>query len=331
MRRILSTLLFTTIAAAAADAPVLLILLKGANALGYYSRDGKLLASVPVGEHPHEMVFSPDGRYLYTTDNGTMRMEHPGTGGNQVSIIDIAARRRIGVIDLGKYHRPHGIDADRNTGRIIVSTEAPDQLVLLDPVKRSVIRTFDNKGRQPHMVTFSADGKWAYASNTGTNQVAAVNVTTGEVKLIPTEARPQGSVLSKDGRELYVGNSGASSISVIDTGRNQLLATIPTMKGPNRVALTPDGRTLVYSMQAEKKIGFADPRARKQLDYVLLPNEPVSCTLSRDGSLAFASAENQDTVYIVSVKDRKIVGEIRTAKGAAPDPVLEFTASAPKP
>lgn len=331
MYRFLLPLLLTALTAAAADSPVLLVLLKGANALGYYSRDGKLLASVPVGEHPHEMAFSPDGRYLYTTDNGTMRMEHPGAGNNQVSIIDVAARRRIGVIDLGKFHRPHGIDVDPATGRIIVSTEAPDQLLLLDPVKRSVIRTFDNKGRQPHMVTFGPGGKWAYASNTGANQVAAVHVTSGEVKLIPTEARPQGSVLSKDGRELYVTNSDASSISVIDTSRNALVTVIPTMKGPNRVALTPDGNTLVYSMQAEKKIGFANPRNRRQLDYVLLPNEPVSCTLSRDGSLAFASAENQDTVYIVSVKDRRIVGEIRTAKGAAPDPVLEFIPSAPKP
>jgi YVTN family beta-propeller protein len=325
MRRFLCTILLGALTAFAADAPLLLVLLKGANALAYYTRDGKLLASVPVGQHPHEMVFSPDGRYLYTTDNGTMRMEHAGTGGNQISIVDVAARRRVAVVDLGKFHRPHGIDADRQTGRVIVSTEAPDQLVLIDPVKRSVIRTYDNKGRQPHMVIFGPGGKWAYASNTGANNIAAVNIDSGEVKLIPTEARPQGSVLSKDGRELYVTNSGAASISVIDTAKNQLVTVIPTMKGPNRVALTPDGATLVYSMQAEKKIGFADPKTRRQLDYVLLPNEPVSCTLSRDGSLAFASAENQDTVYIVSVKGRKIVGEIRTAKGAAPDPVLDFT------
>jgi YVTN family beta-propeller protein len=331
MHRFLLPLTLTALALTAAEVPTLLVLLKGANALAYYSREGKLLAMVPVGEHPHEMVFSPDGRYLYTTDNGTMRMEIPGSGYNQVSIIDVAARRRIGVIDLGKYHRPHGIDVDPATGRLIVSTEAPDQLLLLDPVKRSVIQTFDNKGRQPHMVKFGPGGKWAYASNTGTNQIAAVNLTSGEVKLIPTEARPQGSVLSKDGRELYVCNSGAASISVINTARSQLTTVIQTMKGPNRVALTPDGSTLVYSMQAEKKIGFANPRNRRQIDYVLLPNEPVSCTLSRDGSVAFASAENQDKVYIVSVKDRKIVGEIQTEKGAAPDAVLDFTPSAPKP
>lgn len=303
--------------------PVYLVLLKGANALGYYSRDGKLLASVPVGQHPHEMAFSPDRKLLYITDNGMMRMEHEGSGGNTISIVDVAAKRRIGVIDTGKYRRPHGIDVDPKTGRLVVSTELPDQLLLIDPVKRSVIRTFDNKGRQPHMVTLGPGGQWAYVSNTGPGHVAAIRLESGELKTIPTEPRPQGSVLSKDGRELYVTNSGGAGITVIDTVKNQAIAHIPTGKGPNRIALTPDGAMLVYAISGENKVGFANPKTRAQVDYVLLPYRPVSCTLSRDGSLAFLSAEAQDTVYIVSVKDRKIVSEIRTAKGAAPDPVLE--------
>jgi YVTN family beta-propeller protein len=308
---LLPTLLALAVSACAQ--PVCLVLLKGANALAYYSRDGKLLASVAVGQHPHEMAFSPDRKLVYITDHG----------GNTVSIVDIAAKRRIGTIDLGKYRAPRGIDVDPRTGRIAVSTEAPDQLLLLDPVKRSIVRTFDNKGRQPHMVTLGPGGKWAYVSNTEPGHVAAINLDNGELKKMQTEAGPQGSVVSKDGRELYVTNSGAASITVIDTGRNQAIAHIPTGKGPNRIALTPDGSTLVYSMSGENKMGIADPKIRTQLDYVLLPNRPVSCTLSGDGSVAFLSAEAQDTIYIVSVKNRKIAGEIRTAKGAAPDRVLE--------
>ena len=79
-----------------------LVLHKGASSLGYYSHDGKLLAAVPVGEHPHEMVFSPDGRYLYTSDNGTMKIEQQGQGGNTISIIEVSARRKIGEIPLGE-------------------------------------------------------------------------------------------------------------------------------------------------------------------------------------------------------------------------------------
>src|SRR5690606_11584148 len=90
--------------------PVYLVVLKGASALGFFTPAGKTIATVPVGEHPHEMVFSPDRTLVYITDNGMMRMANPGAGGNTVSIVDVAAKRKIGVIPLGKFRRPHGID-----------------------------------------------------------------------------------------------------------------------------------------------------------------------------------------------------------------------------
>jgi YVTN family beta-propeller protein len=130
--------------------------------------------------------------------------------------------------------------------------------------------------------------------------------------------------LAADGRELYVANREAGSITVIDTAKNQAVANISTGKGPVRVALTPDGRTLVYSLMHEKKVAFADPATRRQTDYVLLPGTPVSCTVSRDGRFAFASAEETDTVYIVSIADKKIAGEIKTPKGTGPDPVFDL-------
>jgi YVTN family beta-propeller protein len=301
-----------------------LVLQKGASSVAYYTHDGKLVTAIPVGRHPHEMVFSADRKLLYTTDNGTMRIEHPGKGGNTVSIIDVQGRKKTGEIVLGDYYRPHGIDIDRTTGRLFVTTELPDQLLMIDPVRKTVLKKYDTKGKTSHMVTLGPGGKWAYVSNSSSGNVAAVNLDTGEVKLVETGARPEGSVLSKDGRELYVANREAASITVIDTAKQQAIANIPTGKGPVRMALTPDGKTLVYALMHERKIGFADPGTRRQTHYVIIPGQPVSCTLSMDGKLAFASAEENDTVYIVSVTDKKIVGEIKTAKEAGPDPVFSI-------
>lgn len=305
-------------------APVYLALLKGGNALAWFSAEGRMLSSLPVGEHPHEFAFSPDRRLLYTTDNGIMRIEHAGRGGNTVSIIDLAQRRRIGVIPLGNNYRPHGIDADRQTGRLVVTAEGPDGLLLVDPVQRRVLRRYDTKGKTPHMVTLGPGGKWAYVSNSGTDTVSAIHLESGEVKLIRTGQRPEGSVLSKDGRELYVANRDANSISVIDTTKNQVMANIETGKGPVRIALTPDGSKLVYALMHERRIGIADPAIRRETDYILLTQSPVSLHLSQDGTFAFASAEEQDTIFIVSLKTKKIVSEIRTKAGMAPDPVTEL-------
>jgi YVTN family beta-propeller protein len=308
---------------AAAQNRILLVLLKSASALAYYSEDGKLLASIPVGQHPHEMVFSADGRYLYTSDNGTMRVENPGAGGNSLSVIDVAARRKIADISLGKFHRPHGIALDKQTGHLLVTTEAPDQLLIVDPVSRGVLRSFPTKGKTSHMVTIGPGAQWAFVSNSGSSNISAINLASGEVKLIATGNRPEGSVLSKDGKELYVCNREENSITVIDTGTQSAIAIIKTGQGPVRIGITPDGSKLVYALMKEKKLGIADPKARRQIDYILLTQNPVSLSISRDGKLAFASAEEQDAVFLVSLETKHIQSEIKTEKGAGPDPVLE--------
>lgn len=303
--------------------PVLLTLLKGTSSLAFYSPEGKLLATVPVGQHPHEMVLAADGKTVYTTDNGTMRIEHPGAGGNSVSIVDAATRKRLGAISLGSFHRPHGIDIDRGTGHLAVTTELPDQLLLVDPVQRRVIRTYDTKGKSSHMVSFGPAGKWVYVSNSGSANVTAIELATGRTKLIATGVRPEGSVLARNGNELYVTNREAATISVIDTAKNEVAGRIETSKGPVRIAITPDGKTLVYAAMHDKRIEFADAAARRVLGHVPVGGAPISLTLSADGQLAFASAEEEDTVYVISVKDRKLLREFRTAKGAGPDPVLQ--------
>jgi YVTN family beta-propeller protein len=302
-----------------------LVLQKGASSLAYYTPDGKLIATVPVGQHPHEMKLSPDGKFLYTTDNGTMKIEEPGKGGNSVSIIEVQTRRKIGDIPLGDFHRPHGIDVDPKTGRLLITTELPDRLLLVDPVKRGIIKTYGTKGKTSHMVTLGPGGKWAYVSNSSSGNVSAVNLENGDVKLIETGARPEGSVLSKDGRELYVANREGAAITVIDTAKQQAIAAIKTGKGPVRVAITPDGKTLAYALMHDKKVAFADPATRRETGHVILPGLPVSCSISSDGKFALASTEETDTVYIISIAGRKIAGEIKTAKGAGPDPVLRLS------
>ena len=221
------------------------------------------------------MIFSKDGRYLYTTDNGTMRVEHPGAGGNSISIIDVAARRKFADINFGEFHRPHGIDLDLATGNLAITTELPDQLLLVDPAKRAVLKHFPTKGKTSHMVRFGPAAQWAYVSNGGSSNVSAIYIKTGEVKLIPTGNRPEGSVLSKDGKELYVCNRDSDSLTVIDTTGNSARADTPTGKGPVRNAITPDGHTLVYALMQDKKIGFANPKTRRQTDYLALPQQPV--------------------------------------------------------
>jgi YVTN family beta-propeller protein len=317
-------------ASAVAQTEVLLVLLKGANALAFYSLDGKLETSVTVGQHPHEMVLSADGKYAYITDNGTMRIEHAGRGGNSVSVVEIATRKRVATISTGKYRRPHGISLDPRRNYLAVTAEAPDQLLLIDAAARRVIRTFDPQGSTSHMVSFgpptSGGAEYAFVSNSGAAYISVVQLTTGAVKKIPAGDRPEGSLLSPDGKELYVANRESASITVIDTARQAPIGEIRTGKGPVRLGITPDGRTLVYALMHDRAIGFADMETRRQVATVAVEGQPISASVSADGKYAIACAEEKDTVYVISVPERKILRQFQTAKGAGPDPAILVSA-----
>jgi YVTN family beta-propeller protein len=292
------------------------------NSVGFYDSAGKRIGGVEVGIHPHEMVLSPDGRYLYVSDNGILWMTDPGSGGNTISIIDVKERKKAGVIDLGEYRRPHGIDLDPNSPRLVVTIENPDGLLLIDREKRTVLRKYDVKGEDPHMVLLGPKAEWAYVSNTATATIAAVHLESGEVKLIPTDARPQGAVRSHDGKRIYVTNSDGNSISIIDNEKKERVATIKTGAGPGRIALTPDGKTLVYNLGAGHAVGFADVASGKEVALVPIGGQPLSLTMSADGKFAYAGIQDQDKVVVVSVPERKIARTFQTPKQAGPDPVL---------
>ena len=323
MIRLLVVLIFC--APLFAEQTLLLVSQKAGSSVGFYTPEGKHLTTVEVGTHPHELVISADRRFAYTTDNGTMQIEHAGEGGNTVSVIDLHARKRVAVISLGRYYRPHGIDIDPATGNLLVTTENPDQLLVVDPKTQKVLRTYDTKGQTPHIVAAARDGKWAYVSNARSGNVAAIELATGNVKLIPAGGRPEGSVLSKDGKRLYVANRDSSELTIIDTEKKANIGTIKTGEGPVRVGLSADEKFAIYGMIGAMKVGFADLQARKEVALVDLGGPLVSLHTSPDGKWAFAAAQDDDTVFVISLVDRKLHHKFKTTPGAGPDPVQQIT------
>ena len=110
---------------------------------------------------------------------------------------------------------------------------------------------------------------------------------------------------------------------LISTETDKVAGEIATSTYPNRVTITPDGKTLVYSLgQAGKAAGFADTATRKETGTVGLEGEPLSLTLSKDGKYAFSGVQAQGKIHMIDVAQRKIIRTITTPKDAGPDPAL---------
>ena len=306
----------------AADRPYVAVIEKVAGAVGFFTEDGRQLAQVKVGAFPHEGVLSSDGRLLYVSNNGVLWMTEDSLGTNSISIIDVRAMKKTADIDLGRFHRPHGMAVVPGTGQILATTERPFGLVMVDPVARKVVRDYDVKGKSPHMVFPMPAGDWVYVSDTDSDSVAAIQLKTGAVKLMATGARPQGAALSPAGDKLYVACADGNQIAIIDTRKQEVVGTIATGKGPARIAITPDGKTLVYNLGFEPGVGFADVASGRQTAMVPVSGRPLSLTMTRDGRRAFAGIQDQDKVFVISVRERKVERIFETPKGSGPDPAI---------
>jgi YVTN family beta-propeller protein len=289
------------------ERPALAVVEKVAGFVGFYDADGRRVGAVKVGSFPHEAVLSADGRELYVSDNGVLWMTEEGEGGNTISVVDARAMKRVAVIDLGRFRRPHGLALDPRSGRLLVTTERPHGLLMIDAARRELLRDYDVKGKSPHMVTLGPGAEWAFVSNADTNNVAAVHLESGRVKLIPTGGRPQGGVLAPDGTRLYVVNGGGDAVTIIDPRSQEAVGSFPTGKGPGRIAITPEGTTLVYNLQGDLSVGFADVATARQVAVLPLGGRSLSLTMTRDGRRAFAGVQDQDKIFVISVPRREVL------------------------
>ncbi|MFL6414644.1 MAG: YncE family protein [Bryobacteraceae bacterium] len=295
---------------------------KVSGSVGFYDADGHRLGGAKVGSHPHEIVLSPDKQTLYVADNGVLWMTETTMGENTVSIVDIPGRKTIGKIDLGEFHRPHGITFDAPLNRLLVSTEKPSQLLSIEPSTKKIVQKYDVGGTAPHIVKVGSQPGIAFVTNTDTGTLAFIDLKSGTRKVVPCGERPQGQALSPDTKMLYVANSGGASISIFDVDRQERVGTIPAAKAPVRLVVTPDNKTLIYAAQEGRSVGFVDLKTRKEIATVPLSGRPVSMSLSLDGKLAYSSVQEQDKIYVLSVSQRTTQRVFETPKGTGPDPVV---------
>ena len=303
---------------------VLTIVEKGINSVSFYTENGTLIKSLKIDTFPHEMRFSPDRKFAYITNNGSLRYVDEVEGGETVSVINLQKMEKEPDIPLAPYRRPHGIDIDPVTGYLAVGVEIPDQILLIDPVQRKILKTFDNYGDTPHMVTISKGAKWLYVSNIHSSNLVGINVETGEHYSIEVGTKPQESVLSPDESLLYVGCN--DFIAVVDLKERKVISQIPN--GSNRMELIHNGELLVFS-STKYGIGFADAKTFKMICHLDIPYKPYSMHVSQDEKLAYLSAEEQSVVYTIDVEKMKIIQKFFPGKGRRPDPVQDFTLETP--
>src|SRR5579875_1491410 len=165
MKTVLSTLA-ALVSAQSLAAQSLLILSKGDRTLAIVDPASlKVLGKVPVGEDPHEVIASSDGRFAYVSNYG-------GGAYNTLTLIDLVNCRSLGTIDLGPLRGPHGLAFVG--GKTWFTAEAAKAIGRYDPATKKVDWILGTGQNRTHMIWVSPDMKTIYTTNVNSATVSII-------------------------------------------------------------------------------------------------------------------------------------------------------------
>jgi YVTN family beta-propeller protein len=316
--------------AAQTSGPYLLALNKGDLTLAIVDpATGQVLARVPSGPDPHEVVASPDGRFAYIT-NYTQ-----GNGADStISVVDLVARRALTPIDLGALSRPHGLDMAG--GKLYFTAERSKAIGRIDPATNKIDWVLGTGQNGTHMVLASADGNRVFTTNIASASVAIIEpapqgargqgrgggrgpaATEWGVTIVPVGRGAEGFDVSPDGKELWTANAQDASVSVIDLTAKSLAATLPVaFKSANRLKFTPDGKLVLIADLGGHEVIVIDATTRKERTRIEVKGGAAGTQMDPDGSRAFVSIGSENAVAVIDLKSLTVSKWIPT--GTRPD------------
>jgi YVTN family beta-propeller protein len=186
----------------------------------------RILGTIPVSKGPMGIAFSKDGRLAYVSSQDKM-----------VNVIDTAAHQVIKRIPVGA--NPHFLVLGPN-GRIWGTNTGSQDLYIIDTNSNEVVQTLE-VGPAPQQIAFAFKGTAgpnAYVTVAGLNKVIIVSANTDAPTIrgqIDVGEGPNGIWANSVGTRLYVGHTRSNDLRILDTGTNQVLATVPVGRKPIRV------------------------------------------------------------------------------------------------
>jgi YVTN family beta-propeller protein len=299
----------------------------------------QVIARVPVGNDPHEVIASSDGATAYVSNYGFGAY-------NTLAVVDLIAQKPLPAIDLGPLRGPHGLVF--GGGKTWFTAEAAKAIARYDPGTQKIDWILGTGQNRTHMI-YVFDGE---------QRIITSNVSSGTVSVIeqmsvntpgplpqpgmPIPARgpslpgtrtdwdetvirvgngSEGFDVSPDHKEIWVANAQDGTISIIDLPSKRvsetLSASVSNVHGANRVKFTPDGKRVLVSMLGAPDLAILDAVTRKEIKRVPIGHGAAGIAMQPDGSRAFVACTPDDYVAVIDLKSLEVVAHIQA--GAKPD------------
>ena len=298
----------------------------------------RVVAKVPVGNDPHEVIASSDGGTAYVSNYGFGAF-------NTIAIVDLAAHKAMPAIDLGPLHGPHGLAFVG--GKVWFTAEAAKALGRYDPKTQKIDLILGTGQDRTHMIYVSPDQQNIVTTNVSSATVSIIDQeplhmpgpppgatsppgaiggnrppgpamprTDWHETVIPVGHGSEGFDLSPDGREIWIANAQDGTISIVDShGKNVVQTLAANVPGANRLKFTPDGTLVLVS--SGPSLVILDARTRREVKRIEVGHGSAGVLVEPGGARAFVSCGPDNYVAVIDLHSLLVTGHIEA--GGEPD------------
>jgi YVTN family beta-propeller protein len=300
----------------------------------------KIIAHIPVGDDPHEVIASADGKRAYVSNYG-------GGTLHTLAVIDLVAQKALAPIELSPLRGPHGLTFVG--GKTWFTAEGSKAIGSYDPETGKIDWVMGTGQNRTHMIYVSDDLQHIITTNVASGTVSFIDKSTraqGAPHPPPPGGMPppsgsagggmgpggppgprsdwnqtvvkvgngsEGFDVSPDGREMWVANAQDGTVSILSVGAKQIDQTLSiNVKGANRLKFTLDGKLALISTLGGSDLTIVDVATRSLAKRLKIGRGAAGIQMKPDGTVAYVACTPDNYVVIVDLKTLEVTGKIES-------------------
>jgi len=213
--------------------------------------------------------------------------------GNSISVIDLTAQRELHRVDLPNLRTPHGLFFA--AGKLYFTAQGDNSIARYDPASNQIDWTRESGQKGTHML-----------------------------------------VITKDLNKIFTSNMNSDSIGMFERAPGQQeykLIVIPVGKGPEAIALSPDGKQVWTATGGDGHVAIIDTAAGKVVETVPVPTQRINrLQFTPDGKRVLLSDSGNGDLVVLDAASRKEIKRLKVGENCegilvAPDGSRAYVAS----
>lgn len=283
------------------------------------SQTDKVIATVPVGNVPHQVAVSQELGKMITSN----------TEDNTISIIDLRTLQEAATISLG--NEPEHMEISPDGGTLAIGNIGEGTVSLVDLQGHRELSRIAGL-HEPHNMTFSPDGDKLYVGNLGANFMSVIDVKAAKVVAelgigesqalasLGTDEEHQGIInvtRTPDGSLGFAAYGDGDEMAVFDLRTQEKLATMKLGDSPWRAFATGDGKYMIVPNNGDETVSIFSTKA--PFNEVARLKGSADMTGVNTGwfdTTAFVIGRGSDSITVIDLEKLENVGVIDIPGGS---------------